>query len=94
MGKEWIQTVPGGIPLKAIAYHKCGPPDVLQLKEVDTPTPKDDEVLVNIPATSVNADDWDLLTVDILLVCLMGGVAVWPNRRGSNASAVASKPEG
>jgi len=64
--------------VKAIVYTRYGSPDVLQLKEVEKPTPKDDEVLIEIHAASVNAYDWHFLTADIFLIRLMGGGLLKP----------------
>jgi NADPH:quinone reductase-like Zn-dependent oxidoreductase len=47
--------------MKAIVWPKYGPPDVLQFKEVDKPTPNDDEVLVKIHAASLNGTDFEFL---------------------------------
>lgn len=64
--------------MKAIVYEKYGSPDVIQLKDIEKPTPKNDEVLIKIHAASVNAYDWHFLTADIFLIRLMGGGLLKP----------------
>ena len=64
--------------MKAIVYTEYGSPDVLQFKDVEKPTPKDDEVLIKVHAASVNAYDWHFLTADIFLIRLMGGGVLKP----------------
>ena len=45
------------IHMKAIVWTKYGPPDALQLKDVETPAPKEDEVLIKIHAATVSTAD-------------------------------------
>jgi len=47
--------------MKAIIQTRYGAPDVLQLEDVDTPVPGDDDVLVRVHAAGVNIGDWHLM---------------------------------
>jgi NADPH:quinone reductase-like Zn-dependent oxidoreductase len=60
--------------MKAIVYTEYGSPDVLQLKDIAKPTPKDNEVLVKVYAVSVNAADLHLLRADPFLIRLSSGL--------------------
>ena len=57
---------------QAMVYTKYGSPAVLQLKEVEKPTPKDDEVLIKVHAASLNAAELHLVRGKPFLVRLMG----------------------
>jgi NADPH:quinone reductase-like Zn-dependent oxidoreductase len=58
--------------LKAIVYTKYGGPEVLQLKEIEKPFPKDDEVLIKVHAVSINDWDFGLLEGDFINRLLNG----------------------
>jgi NADPH:quinone reductase-like Zn-dependent oxidoreductase len=48
--------------MKAIVHKKYGSPDVLELQDVEKPTPKENEVLVKVRASSVNPAEWYLMS--------------------------------
>jgi len=60
--------------MKAIIYEKYGPPDVLQLKEVEKPALKENEVLISVQAASANAADWHMLRGKPFLARLDSGL--------------------
>jgi len=59
--------------MKAIVYTQYGPPDVLQLQDIEKPLPREDEVLVRVHAASINALDWRRFTLPTIFVRLMCG---------------------
>lgn len=59
--------------MKAIIFTKYGPPEVLQLREVEKPVPKENEVLIKVKATTVTAADCMMRRGDTLLSRILLG---------------------
>ena len=77
--------------MKAIIYTEYGPPDVLQLQEVDKPTPKVGEVLVKVHAASVNKKD--LAPVRGALVARLLGTGLLEPKRKLLGDDIAGRVE-
>src|SRR4051794_10843448 len=60
--------------MQAIIYTTYGSPDVLQLNDIEKPTPKDNQVLVKVYAASANPADWHLMRAEPFLARLENGL--------------------
>jgi NADPH:quinone reductase-like Zn-dependent oxidoreductase len=68
-------------PMKAIVQDKYGTPDALELREIDKPVVKDDEVLVQVHAASVHPDVWHVVRGLPYVLRLMGAGLLKPKNR-------------
>lgn len=59
--------------MKAAVYRRYGPPDVVQIAEVEKPVPKEDEVLLKVRAASVNPYDWHFMRGEPYAVRIVAG---------------------
>ena len=61
--------------MKAAVYHKYGPPDVISIVEVEKPTRKNGEVLIQVKAASIGAYDCHLLGADPFFTRALSGLS-------------------
>jgi NADPH:quinone reductase-like Zn-dependent oxidoreductase len=61
--------------MKAAVYTRYGPPDVVQIKDIEKSVPKDDEVLLRVRAASVNPYDWHFMRGTPYAVRIIAGLS-------------------
>ena len=75
--------------MHAIVYHRYGSPDVLEFSDIDKPLPKEDEVLIQVRAASVNPYDWHFLRGTPSFIRLFTGLsAPRSTRLGADVAGV------
>jgi NADPH:quinone reductase-like Zn-dependent oxidoreductase len=60
--------------VKSVVYSRYGPPDVLQIMDVEIPVPSDNEVLIKVRAASVNPYDWHFMRGTPYVVRIVAGL--------------------
>jgi NADPH:quinone reductase-like Zn-dependent oxidoreductase len=60
--------------MKAALFHRYGPPEVIQIEDVEKPVPKDNEVLVRVHASTVCTADWRVRSAEPFLVRFFAGL--------------------
>jgi NADPH:quinone reductase-like Zn-dependent oxidoreductase len=64
--------------MKAVVYYQYGPPDVLQVAEIENPTPNENQILIKVHAASINAADYRPLSGKPFPIRLMIGGLLRP----------------
>ena len=67
-------TMEGAGQRMKAAYTRYGPPDVVEVNDLDKPVPRDNEVLIKVRAASVNPLDWKTMTGGPFIVRLLLGL--------------------
>ena len=76
--------------MKAVTYHNYGSPDVLHIEEIEKPTPSENQVLVKVHATSINAGDYRVMRADPFFIRIVTGGFLKPKdtRLGGDVAGV------